>query len=121
MTIETTTDLLSAQDILDADDLTTKEVLVEEWKGTVLLKALSAADAIKFVESSSTPAQKKKANVRIVQLCAIDAEGERLFTTKQLEALQQKSLKALNSLALEALKLNGLAPDKDEEDELGED
>ena len=112
--------ILSASDILNAEDLDTVDVEVEAWGGAIRLQALSAAEAIKFTDSLKGDG-KKNANVRIVLLSAIDEDGNRLFDNKELASLKEKNLRILNEIATKALVLNGLLNDEDNEDNLKND
>jgi hypothetical protein len=99
---------LTAADVLAAEDIQVVDVPVPEWGGVVRLRALSGHEAIRFANLVRDDASPASSAVRIVALCAVDAEGKSLFTDEQVEALKAKSLKAINRLQTVALKLNGL-------------
>jgi hypothetical protein len=108
--------LLSADEILDVNDVEYVDVEVPEWKGTVRLQTMSADDAIKFTDLMSAPDKRKSAMVRIVALCAVNEAGERLFPDGpeqqgKMERLRKKNVKAFMRLQIEALRLNGFADD----------
>ncbi len=111
-------ELLSADEIFAADDLGYEDVPVPEWSKDpenprkVRLKALSAGECINFVETIESA--KRTASVRIVLLCAINKNGERLFKNDQLQKLMAKSIHPFNTLAKVALRLNGLTERADE-------
>lgn len=103
---------LSADDILSAEDLTVTKVHIPEWKGTVRFRALSAFEAIRFQEGLAGP-QRKEAWVKIFALCAVDADGQKLFTTDKMEALRKKSTPVFLRLQKMLMTLNGFTqPDK---------
>jgi len=102
--------LLSAAEILSAEDIVTRDVQVDEWGGTVRLRSLAGDEVVKFVqELSDDPAQKNNSAVQIVLLSAVDESGARLFTVDQLEALRKKSFRAILRLQKVALEINGLS------------
>lgn len=97
--------LLTADDVealLVADDLATVEVFVPEWKRTVRLRQLTAADSMII---SASPA--RDGLILIVSMSVVDASGNRLF--KEPERLKGKSAGALSRIQNEALKLNGFS------------
>ena len=56
--------LLTAADILGAEDLGHKDIEVPEWKGTVRIRALSAEQGLKFQEILEDPDLKKAGKVQ---------------------------------------------------------
>ena len=102
---------LSAVEILSASDAVIVDVDVPEWGTVVSLRTLSAAEAMDF--NDKIKKNDKEAPARLVILSAVDAEGQPLFSEKDLGALQRKSLKAILRLQKEAMKLNGLSEDAD--------
>lgn len=105
--------LLTEEEILSADDLDYVDVPVPEWtpKGAakpkcIRLRAMSAADGIKFTEEIGGEAR-KNGMVKILVACAIKADGSPMFTAQQLEALKKKNIRVFSRLQDEALKLNG--------------
>jgi hypothetical protein len=104
--IELEPTLLTADQILLTQDLTTVDVKVPEWKGYVRLRMLSGVEAAAFID-----ADKKTAAIRLVQMSIIDKNGKLLFDEDQIRSLQKKSWRVFIRLQDEALKLNGLGPD----------
>lgn len=98
---------LTAQDILDADDMAVVEVDVPEWGGTIRLRPMSAEEVIAFNEENKD-ANKKHAALRVTAACAVDEAGNRLFTSKQMESLAKKSLAAFMRIQKVAMRINGL-------------
>jgi hypothetical protein len=97
--------LLTADEILQAEDIITMEVDVPEWGGSVKLRSLSGADAMRFIEAVG---KKAGSAVDIVALCAVDDAGNPLFTEEQWDKLKTKSLRAILRLQRAALEINGL-------------
>lgn len=100
--------VLTAEEILSQTNLSTSEVEVPEWGGTVRLRTLSAREAIEFQKTIETPGGKNKGNILIVSLCAVDENGKRLFRDDQLQQLMELNVKAFTRLARQCVKLNGL-------------
>lgn len=103
-TTDPTKQLLTADDvegILAADDLTTIDVFIPEWKRTVRLRQMTAADA-----GLVSDAPKGESLPLICALSIVDANGNRLF--KDYKRLMSKSAAALARVQEEVLKLNGM-------------
>jgi hypothetical protein len=114
--------LLSADEILGADDLDYIDVLVPEWTppgqepASVRLRSMSAGTAMQFAVDVADGQKRQQAMVRLLVECAIGEDGEPLFAEEHLEALQSKSFKVFQRLQNEALKLNGFATEEGEEE-----
>ncbi len=104
---------LTAAEILASDDLETAEMEVPEWGGTVRFRVMTADEAIKFQETINTPA-KKNAWVKILALCAVDGDGKRLFSDKEMDQLKQKSTAVFLRMQRFLLKLNGFTSDAED-------
>lgn len=116
--------LLTKDAILSADDLVTEDVEVPEWGGTVRVRAISGAERDAFEQAIVTRKGKNVttnlANIRakMVALCVVDENGQRLFGDKDVLLLGTKSAAALDRVFTVAQQLAGLT-DKDV-DELAE-
>jgi len=106
---------LSRDAILGADDLTFADVLVPEWGGVIRLRTMTAAEWEDY-ETKLADAKKsgELANIRasLVAACAVDADGNRLFTEGDVDALGRKSKTALVRLFDEARRLNAFGDDE---------
>jgi hypothetical protein len=118
--------LLSRDAILGAPDRKTEDVDVPEWGGTVRIRSLSGTERDAFEASmvqinASGGRQVKLENIRarLVALTAVDEEGERLFSDKDVKELGQKSAAALDRVWDASQRLSGLS-DEDVQ-ELAED
>jgi len=105
--------ILTAEDILAADDLTTKKIHVPEWGGTVIIRTLSAEGATAFGTYVSDPKNKRKAMLYLVRNSLVNPDGSYVFTEKQAEAFSKKSVKVFGMLQKECLLLNGFADEED--------
>ena len=116
-------DYLTRDNILAASDITTEEVDVPEWGGTVLVRALSGAERDRFEQSllnQGAPQKNGKRGGKTMQvsmenarakLCAlsvVDADGNRLFSDKDAAALGKKSGAALDRVFGVAQRLSGI-------------
>lgn len=117
---------LSGDDILAADDLETREVEVPEWKGTVLIRALSgkerdAYEASCMIERPAIAADGKRIpgqmtmhrsllNIRakLVGRALVGPDGKRLYKDTEIAALGEKSGAVLDRLFDIAAEMAGL-------------
>lgn len=120
--------LLTADDILSADDIPQETVEVPEWGGAVLVRGMTGIDRDGFEEAMTTSRGKdvtvnlRNFRAKLVARSIVDSEGRRLFTDDKVDALGRKSAIALQRVFTVAQRLSGLAPDEVEEltRELGE-
>jgi hypothetical protein len=112
---------LSRDDVLKAEDLTTEEVDVPEWGGSVLVRGMSGRERDEFEASMAQQRGGKMVqnlvNVRakIVIRCVVDDNGNRLFDAADIDVLGGKSGAALDRVFTVASRLSGLS-DTDVED-----
>lgn len=110
LSIDTSPKFLTADDILISDDIETLDVYVPEWKGTVQFRAMSAEAAIGFQDTlDKNNPQRKQSLVRLFQLCAVDRDGNTLFSSGKLEQIRKKSWPVLLRLQRPLMQLNGFA------------
>jgi hypothetical protein len=106
---------LSRDDILKAEDLTTEEVDVPEWGGTVLVRGMSGRERDEFEASMAERRGGRMvqnfANTRakLVSYCVVDDDGQRMFTAADIAALGEKSGAALDRVFEAAARLSGLS------------
>jgi hypothetical protein len=104
--------LLTAEDILKANDIKIEAVEVPEWGGTVHVRQFSAAvrDQFDALISSGDGDEPDLTNVRgrVLALSVCDPDGKPLFTLEQAEALGAKSDAAIARVYDAAAKLNKL-------------
>jgi hypothetical protein len=85
--------LLSRDQILEANDLETREVDCPEWGGSVLVRALSGRERdaweASLVQMRGKQQVPQMGNVRakLVVRCCVDENGERLFSDADVKAL----------------------------------
>lgn len=113
--------LLTKAQILGVADLEHEDVDVPEWGGTVRVQMLTGAERDAFEQEIVTRQGKKVqmnlANVRarLVALCLVDEEGQRVFGESDVKALGRKSALALNRVFEVAQRINGLTEQDMEE------
>lgn len=113
--------LLTRDAILQAQDLPTERVVVPEWNGEVLVRALTGAERDAFEQSiveqrgKSTRMNLQNLRAKLVALTVVDEEGKRLFSDEDAKLLGQKSAAALNRIFEVAQRLSGLRPEDVEE------
>lgn len=119
--IEPALTLLSREAILGASDIKTEDVKVPEWGGVVRVKGLTAAQRDVF-ESEVVSMRGKSVNInmagiraKIASMAIVDADGNRLFTEKDVAALGEKSGAALDRVFDVATRLSGIGESDVEE------
>jgi len=112
---------LTRDQILQVQDLPTEDVEIPEWNGTVRVRGLTGAERDKFEASIVTrkgnKAEFNPENMRakLVAMCVVDENGNRIFTDDDVKALGKKSASALDKIFQVAQKLSGLRPEDMEE------
>lgn len=113
--------LLTREQILAVQDVSTETVAVPEWGGDVLVRGMTGTERDRF-EASIVETHGKKVKVvmvniraRLVAQCVIDEKGERLFSNADIELLGKKSAAALQRVYDVAQKLCGLSDSDVEE------
>lgn len=104
---------LTAEDILGADDMGMERVDVPEWGGHLFVAVLTGLERDQWEIGLAPGKGAKPVNIRasLVAVAARNAKGERLFTSKQAEALGAKSSAALDRVFSVAQRINGLRDD----------
>jgi hypothetical protein len=102
--------ILTAADILGAEDLQPITVYVPEWNGSVRIRPVTAAEALRFAEDLKK--NESEAGLRMLAATAVDEQGKPLFTAEDVRKLSTKSLRAINRLQEASLILNGLREEK---------
>ena len=111
--------LLNFDDIVASQDKEYQDVDVPEWGGTVRIATMSGEDRdrweLSMMQSDDSSERGFKLNfdaysrVRLVALCLVDNDFNRIFVTKeQIEKLSQKSGKIMDLLYDVAQRVNGI-------------
>jgi hypothetical protein len=113
--------VLGREQILKADDVTTEEVAVPEWGGSVLVRGLTGRQRDEFeaalIERRGKRAVPNTDNIRakLVARCCVDEAGQRLFTDADAGELGNRSGAALDRVYEVAARLSGIGDEDLEE------
>lgn len=118
-------ELLTRAEILAAKDITTERVEVPEWGGAVMVRGLTGTERDKYDESlvdmraGRKHARPDLANTRtkLVVRCIVDADGNLLFSERDIAILGKKSAAALERVYDKAAELSGLNTENVDSDE----
>lgn len=105
---------LTRDQILQANDRPTKIVPVPEWGGDVIVRGLTGAQRDKFEQDSvERKGDKIETNLinmraRLVALCVVDENNQRIFQDGDVRELGRKSASALERVFDVARELSGL-------------
>jgi len=107
--------ILSKDAILKVKDIKTVPEDVPEWGGTVYLREISGQDREAFERAmfSDEGGIKKDApplRPALLALCLSDADGNRLFTDKEISDLAKKNGAVIARLFAKAQEVSGLGP-----------
>lgn len=111
---------LNRDQFLAAKDLG-ETVHVKELGGDVRLRSMSGADrnvVLELIQEDQANKDPAKFGATVVAVCAIDDDGNRLFTLDDVPSLCQSPANALDWLAVVGLRLSGL-DSKENEERLG--
>lgn len=118
------TQYLSAEAILDAQDLKAEDVEVPEWGGTVRVRGMSGTERDRFesgfVGNDMKALPKDKAlehyRARLAAACLVDGEGNRMFrSAAEVKRLSEKNAEALQRVCDVAMRLSGMSEEDQEE------
>jgi len=98
--------ILKREEILAAKDLREERVEVAEWGNTIILREMSAARRIRFEKALKD--DDESIRWAIVAWCAVDEQGELLFTAADMPALAGKSFDVIKRLSDVAFRVNAL-------------
>lgn len=107
-------DLLTKDQILDADDLQSQVVPVPEWGGSVLIRGMTGIERDAFEESllkgkgKNTKVNMQNIRAKLVAHSVVNGDGERMFSDADVRALGQKSAAALDRIFDVAQELSGI-------------
>ena len=108
MTAKKKSTALTKDAILGADDLKTRRVDVPEWRGHVFVRPMTAGERDAFDLFVTEHRGKAKIRAYIVSLCTVDADGVRLFSEDDVDALDGKASPPMTRVFMEARRINKL-------------
>lgn len=100
--------LLTAADILAADDIRSIEVEIPQWGGSVRVRGLSGKLRSQLEQKISSKANFGDIKMLVVLNCTIDEAGKPLFSNSQRPALEEKSADAIELIFEAACRLSGI-------------
>lgn len=111
--------LLTASDILEADDIRSEYVEVPEWGGTVKIQGLTGEQrnrvgALMRAESKKTSEEEALSyfQMRIAAASMVDEDGKRVFSQNDVAKLAKKSAAAIQRVYDVAAKLSGIGDEE---------
>jgi len=113
--------VLDREAILKANDIEKREVYIPEWGGSVYVRGMTGRERDQFEASiirqrgRDTEINMKNARAKLVVMCTVDQEGNRLFTDADIALLANKSAKALDRIFAVAQELSGITREDMEE------
>lgn len=113
--------MLSRDDILKADDITTREVEVPEWGGTVIVRGLSAKERdnweASLLRQRGNQMVRDSSNIRakLVVRVLVDDDGKRLFSDGDAAVLGDKCIAAIDRIFETAAELSAITDEDVEE------
>lgn len=113
--------LLTKDQILGADDRQSIELQVDEWDGSIMLAAMTAAERDAFEagmldnKGKSDKNRLRNFRARFIAACIVDADGKRLFSDKDVVALGGKSAAAVSRVFDKCREINGMTEEDVEE------
>ena len=112
---------LTRDEILSKGKLKAELVEVPEWQGAVYVRELTAAERdhweskLVSLEGKTTKLTLDNARASLAAATVVDAEGKRLFTVEDIEALGKLSGAALDRVYAVATRLSGITEEDVEE------
>lgn len=102
--------MLTKEQILAACTLKTETIKVPEWGGEVCVSEMSAVDRDAWESKLLVDGKPNLQNLRarMAAFCVVGADGKRLFSESDVEALGRKSAGALDRIVRVAQRLNRL-------------
>ena len=103
---------LNREQILEADDLKTEEMEVPEWGGEIYIRTMTGTERDSFEQSildSDRKANLKDIRAKLCSLTIVDAQGRRLFTNEDVQAIGGKSALVLDKIFAKSQALNGIS------------
>lgn len=99
---------LTGAAILAFDDRKMVRVDTPEWKGHVFVRSMTAGERDAFDLFILDNRENLKIRAYIVAMCAVDADGDRLFTVDDINALDGKASLPMTNIFMKAREINKL-------------
>ena len=107
--------LLTKAAILAAQDIKTLDVEVEEWAGTVRLRAMSALEreqlGLLLQPNAEGKVDATGFRIKVLARCIVGDDGQRLFSDEDVAELGAKSESAIARVYVACEKINAMGSD----------
>jgi hypothetical protein len=100
--------LLSRDSILRAQDVSTKDVEVPEWGGSIRVRTMTVAERNEFARKAASGTDSVNVSAWLVSLVAVDEKGAALFKPEDVKALEERNFKAIDRIVDAILQVNGI-------------
>lgn len=106
--------ILSKDQILSAQDLSTERVRIPEWNGDVFIRMMTSSErdafeiAVRDTNGDETKMNLNNIRAKLTALCVVDKNGTRLFTDADATELGKKSAAATDRIFDAVQRLNRL-------------
>jgi len=103
--------ILNRDTILGAQDIHTEDVAVPQWGGAVRIALMSGLARDQFMGSRDKESLSlSEFQASILAATVVDDQGQLIFTSEDITALQGKNKDVLDLLTSVALRLNSMGP-----------
>lgn len=102
------TNILTREQILQAEDIEKVTVQVPEWGGSVIVSSMTGTQRDEFEAAIMASSGQKNYRALILSFSIIDDEGNLVFSKEDVQALGNKSVAALERCVRVAQRLNAL-------------
>lgn len=98
--------LLTAESILAAEDFVYDIVECPEWGGEVRIRSLSGAQRATL--KKALEAGQENIDETLCVMAIVDADGNRIFTQQQINALSKKNTAVVSRIAIRVTEISGM-------------
>jgi hypothetical protein len=108
--------LISSRQVQESNDVRYRDIPVDEWEqgASLRIRSFTARELVSFTSLKGD--NQKQGIVRGLIMCAVDENGERIFTNDDVGWLMDKNVKVLHRIQEAILIHNGMRKDPDAED-----
>ena len=98
--------LLTAENILAAEDFVYDIIECPEWGGEVRVRSLSGGQ--RSTLKKAIDAGRDDIDETVCVMAIVDNDGNRIFTQQQIAALSKKSTSVISRIAIRVLEISGM-------------
>ena len=109
--------LISSRQVQESNDVRYRDIPVDEWEegASLRIRSFTARELVSFTSLKGD--NQKQGIVRGLIMCAVDENGDRIFTNDDIGWLMDKNVKILHRIQEAILIHNGMRKDPDVEDD----